>query len=59
MKRRLKYLALIFILPVFFLTGCIGGGEPFNIQEFMKNPFIMGVILIVTLWYAFTHYGKK
>ncbi len=58
--KRIKYLALILFIPTFLLTGCIGGGgEPFNIQEFMKNPFVMGIIIIITLWYAFTHYGRK
>ena len=59
MKKYLKYLPLILILPTFLLTSCIGGGgEPFNIQEFMKNPFVMGIIIILTLWYAFTHFKK-
>lgn len=43
---------LIMLLPL-TLTGCAAGSGGFDVVKFVRNPFIMAIIIIATLWFAF------
>lgn len=55
--KKLKYLLLL--LPILVLTGCSGGeGGGFDLVAFVKNPIVMVLIFIATLYLVFKG-GKK
>jgi len=61
-KKRLLaiLLSLLFLLSA---SSCIssnaGGGGGFDIGKFVRNPIIMGIIVIAALYFAFKSSGSK
>jgi hypothetical protein len=60
----LKYFKLsILLLPLVF-TSCLktgisgGGGGGFDIVRFLKNPIVMGIIIIIVLYFVFKSSSK-
>ena len=49
---KLKLLAIL-ISPLVLLTGCMGGGGDFDVAAFVRNPVIMFIVFVATLYIAF------
>jgi len=54
--KQIKY--LILFIPLLLLSGCISSGATsssgggFDLNKFIRNPFVMGILVIIAIWVA-------
>lgn len=53
LRRKLKFLWILILLPLLALSGCMGGGGGGDIDQVLKNPLIQIMIGIIVLWLVF------